>query len=151
MNHREHRDVSGKSWSIDQECYVDEEMEPDPRLNEITNRIIGACIEVHRNLGPGFLESVYEQALAIEFRLRGIQFVRQAPISVQYKGQPVGESRLDFLIDDAVIVELKAVDSFAPIHTVQVISYLKATGHKLALLINFNVRALKDGIRRVAR
>jgi GxxExxY protein len=130
--------------------FVDDEMEPDMALNSITNAIIGACIEVHRVLGPGYLESVYENALAVEFRLRGIRFSRQHPLALVYKGEAVGEACLDFLIEGTVILELKTVEAFAPIHTAQVISYLKATKHKLALLINFNVRVLKDGIKRVS-
>ncbi len=135
----------------DTDCFVDEDMEPNPELNGWTNRIIGACIEVHRTLGPGFLEEVYERALAIEFELRGIPYKRQLPVTIFYKGQDVGDQRLDFLVADRIIVELKAVTEIAPIHKAIAISYLNATGHKLALLVNFNVRALKDGIRRIAR
>src|ERR1041384_3911884 len=108
--------------------YVDEEMEPDPRLNVITNAVIGAAIEVHRTLGPGFDELVYEEALVIELGLRGISYARQAPVEVRYKSQLVGQGRIDLLIEGQVVVELKAVEALAPIHTAQVISYLKATG-----------------------
>ncbi|HSZ55797.1 MAG TPA: GxxExxY protein [Tepidisphaeraceae bacterium] len=130
--------------------FVDEEMEPDPELNRITNAVIGAAIEVHRVLGPGFLESVYQKALEREFELRGIQFVPQQRIAVDYKGTEVGEGWLDFLIEQKVVVEIKAVDTLAPIHKAQVISYLRTTHHRLALLINFNVKLLKDGIKRIA-
>lgn len=126
-------------------------MEPDPRLNQMTNAIIGAAIEVHRALGPGHLESTYESAMAIEFALRNIPFKRQKPIAISYKGHPVGESRLDFLVFDEIILELKSVETIAPIHRAIVISYLNITGLKLALIINFHVRVLKDGIRRIAR
>lgn len=135
---------------MENEAFVDEEMEPDPRLNQMTNAIIGAAIEVHRRLGPGHLESAYESAMAIEFSLRSIPFKRQQPIAIDYKGHSVGESRLDFLVFDEIIVELKAVETIAPIHRAIVISYLNITGLKLALLINFHVRALKDGVRRIA-
>ena len=96
------------------------------------------------------LESVYEEALAVELTLRGVPFARQVVFALDYKGHKVGEGRMDFLADDCLIVELKTVEAFAPIHTAQAISYLKATKHRLALLINFNVPALKDGIKRVA-
>jgi GxxExxY protein len=93
---------------------------------------------------------VYEEALSLELTSRGITFERQKPISVNYKGHVVGESRLDLLIDNRLIVELKAVESLAPIHKAQVLSYLKATGCKVALLINFNTTVLKNGIKRLA-
>jgi GxxExxY protein len=130
--------------------FVDEEMEPDPELNRITNAVIGAAIEVHRVLGPGFLESVYQKALERELELRGVQFIPQQRIAVSYKGTEVGEGWLDFLIEHKVIVEIKAVDTLAPIHKAQAISYLRTTRHKLALLINFNAKMLKDGIKRIA-
>ncbi len=129
---------------------VDEEDEPDPDLNRITNAITGAAIEVHRCLGPGFSESVYERATEIEFTRRGIPFVCQAPVVVTYRGEVVGEGKVDFLVEGKVIVELKAVEMLALIHTAQVISYLRATKLRLAILINFNVRILKDGIKRIA-
>lgn len=125
-------------------------MEPDPRLNELTNAIIGAAIEVHRTLGPGFLESVYEKALAIEFNLRGIPFARQAEVVVQYKGQCIGKHKIDFVVDHAVVLEIKAIEQLGALHAAQVISYLSATGHPLGLLLNFNARFLKDGIKRIA-
>lgn len=124
--------------------------EPGKAVDTLATKVIGAAIEVHRILGPGFLESVYEHALCVELGLRQIAFVSQSPVSVQYKGQPVGESRLDLLVADKLIVELKAVDALAPIHSAQVISYLKATGLVLGLLLNFNVPVLKQGgIKRV--
>lgn len=120
-------------------------------LNALTGAIIDAAIEVHRILGPGYLESVYEEALSKELNSRGILFERQKVISVEYKGQTVGESRLDFLVDKKVIVELKSVDNLAPIHKAQVLSYLKMTGCKVALLINFNTTVLKSGVKRIVR
>ena len=122
----------------------------DARIEEASNKVIGAAIEVHRHLGPGYLESVYEEALAVEMTLRGIPFARQVVFALDYKGHKVGEGRMDFLVDGGLIVELKAVEALAPIHIAQAISYLKATKHRLALLINFNVPVLKDGIKRVA-
>ncbi|MEQ8836726.1 MAG: GxxExxY protein [Lacipirellulaceae bacterium] len=124
--------------------------EPDPAVDDLASQTIGAAIEVHKHLGAGFLESVYQQALAIEFRRRGISFQREAPIALQYKGEPVGEARLDFLVGNELIVELKAVESFHPIHEAQVIHYLRATSKQLGLLINFNTTRLKDGgIKRI--
>ncbi len=123
--------------------------EPSTEIDQLAHSIIGAAIEVHRNLGPGFLESLYEESLCIELRLRGIVFERQKVISVAYKGYTVGESRLDLLVNQCLIVELKAVETILPVHMAQVMSYLKATGCHLGLLINFNVPILKQGIKRI--
>jgi GxxExxY protein len=125
--------------------------EPDAEVDVWARRVIGAAIEVHRHLGPGYLESVYEEALVIEFGLQGIPFERQKTISALYKGRPVGEGRLDFLVAGQLVVELKTVDAFAPIHMAQVISYLKATNLDLGLLLNFKVPVMKQGIKRVVR
>ncbi len=123
--------------------------EPSGELDHLARRVIGAAINVHRELGPGFLETVYEKALAIELEVQHIAHIRQYPVNVLYRDQNVGEGRLDFLIENCLIVELKAVDELHAIHTAQVISYLKATHLKLGLLINFNETALKNGIKRV--
>lgn len=123
--------------------------EPDKQLDDLASAVIGAAIEVHRVLGPGYLESVYEQALAVELELRRIAFEKQRPIGVEYKGHAVGEGRLDLLVAGRLVVELKAVDALAPIHTAQVMSYLKTLSLPLGLLINFNVPLLKHGIKRV--
>jgi GxxExxY protein len=125
-------------------------LEPDEHIDALAKAVIGAAIEVHRVLGPGYLESVYEQALAIELDGLGIPFERQKATVVCYKGYPIGEGRLDFLVDGRLVVEIKATDGIAPIHVAQVISYLKALRLPLGLLINFNVRLLKNGgIKRV--
>lgn len=123
--------------------------DPGPALNRLTEQVIGAAIEVHRLLGPGLLESAYEEALCIELTLRQVPFVRQPSVDLSYKGHPVGKSRLDLLVADEVVVELKAVDALADVHKAQVIAYLRATGHRLGLLINFNVSVLRDGIKRL--
>jgi GxxExxY protein len=123
--------------------------EPPIQLDATTSAVIGAAMEVHRVLGPGFLESLYEEAMALEFGLRGIPFERQKLINVSYKGRPIGEGKLDFFVGDALAVELKAAEKLLPIHQAQVMSYLKATGCRLGLLINFHERLLKDGVRRV--
>jgi GxxExxY protein len=123
--------------------------EPGGRVDEVARGVIGAAIEVHRCLGPGYLERVYEGALRVEFRLRGIAFERQQAIPVVYKGQAIGQGRVDFLIEDGLILELKAVDTLLPIHTAQMISYLKALRRRLGLLINFKVPLLRRGIQRI--
>jgi GxxExxY protein len=104
---------------------------------------------VHRALGPGFLESVYEEALAIELAERGIPFSRQHIVGVAYKGRIVGEGKLDFLVSNQLVVELKTVDTLSPIHTAQLLSYLKATQCRIGLVINFNVPILVKGIKRI--
>ncbi len=123
--------------------------EPSAEVDQLANAVIGAAIEVHRILGPGYLEKTYEEALAIEFGLRGIAFSRQHPVSLRYKGVAIGEGWLDFLVGDELVVELKTVASFTDLHKAQVISYLKATGNILGLLVNFHVPVLKDGLKRV--
>ena len=125
--------------------------EPDEALNRLAEAVIGAAIEVHRELGPGFLEALYEQALCQELRARAIPFVRQAAFPVLYKTAPIGEARIDLLVDARMVVELKATDGYAAIHLAQLLSYLKTTGLTLGLLINFNVPVLRHGIRRVVR
>jgi GxxExxY protein len=123
--------------------------EPGEDLDRHVSEVLAAAIEVHRILGPGFVESVYEHALCVELRLRNVPYRRQILVNVEYKGRRVGESCLDLLISDRVVVELKAVEALAPIHWVQVRSYLKATGCRLGLLINFNVPVLLRGVRRI--
>ncbi len=117
--------------------------------NELTEKIIGSAIEVHRNLGPGLLESIYEKALCHELTERGITFENQKTVPVLYKSAALGEFRLDLLVEDKIIVELKAVERNDPVFKAQLLSYLKLTGHRLGLLINFNVPLLKDGISRI--
>jgi GxxExxY protein len=124
--------------------------EPEEGIDALARAVIGAALEVHKALGPGLLESVYEEALCIELRLRGIPFARQVMVPVSYKGQAAGEMRLDLLVDNKLIVELKAVDELAQVHSAQLLSYLRLTGHQLGLLINFNVPLLKNGIKRLA-
>jgi GxxExxY protein len=119
------------------------------RGTEITETIIGAAIEVHRHLGPGMLESVYEAALAYEISQTGLKVERQKPVTLTYKGLTFDEGyRLDLLVQEQVVVELKCVDNLLPVHEAQVISYLKLTGLKVGLLINFKVPALVQGLRR---
>jgi GxxExxY protein len=119
--------------------------------NQLTEKIIGAAIEVHRHLGPGLLESTYEEALCIELEAAGLKYQRQLAVPVIYKGRTIGDYRIDLLIEGLVLVEVKSVERFDPIFEAQVLTYLKVTGKNLALLINFNSRLLKDGIKRYVR
>ncbi|MBK9316701.1 MAG: GxxExxY protein [Acidobacteria bacterium] len=123
--------------------------EPDNEVNQLATRIIGIAIDVHKTLGAGYMESIYENALSREFEKQGVPFLNQYPIEVVYKGFLVGEGRLDFLIDKKLILEIKAVSGLAPVHFTQLRSYLKAMDLQLGLLINFNEARLADGIRRV--
>jgi len=115
----------------------------------ITEQIIGCAIEVHRDLGPGLLESPYHAALCVELAHRGITFERQRIIPLEYRGAKIGDYIPDLIVENTVVVEIKSVDRFEPVHVAQVLTYIKATGKRLGLLINFNVPVLKDGIRRV--
>ena len=123
--------------------------EPSKEADDLARKVIGAAIEVHRALGPGYIESVYEEALAYEISLNNIPYERQVKVKVAYKGHSVGEGRLDLLVAKILPIELKAVEALAPIHQAQLLSYLKMTGLQLGLLINFNVPLLKQGIKRV--
>ncbi len=120
-------------------------------FNELTERVIGACIEIHRALGPGILESAYEECLCHELSVAGIKFERQKPLPVRYKEVNLECGyRLDLVVEQKLIVELKAVESLLPIHEAQLLTYLKLSGLTLGLLINFNVPVLKAGIKRIA-
>jgi GxxExxY protein len=118
-------------------------------FDELSNRVIGCAIEVHRVLGPGLLESSYEQCLAHELRLKGIAFQLQLPQPVEYKGIRLDCGyRLDMLIESQLIVELKSVEEIKGIHEAQLLTYMKLAGVKIGLLVNFNVTRLKDGLKR---
>lgn len=126
--------------------------EPIPAEDDrIAHEVIGAAIEVHRHLGPGFLEKIYERALVYELSVRGIAMQAQKEIVVPYKDILIPGQQLDLLVAERVVIELKAVAEIAPIHEAQLLSFLKATGLRLGLLINFNVRVLKEGIKRMVR
>ena len=122
------------------------------RFEDGSDQIIAACIEVHRHLGPGLLESAYEQCLAHELSLRGLRFERQRPVTVAYKGVRLDCGyRLDLLVADTFVVEVKAIERLLPVHQAQVLTCLKLTGFPVALLVNFNVAVLKHGLRRLSR
>jgi len=129
--------VTGEGTTVDDGC-----------VNELTKAIIGCAIEVHRHLGPGLLESTYEAALGIELEDAGLAFQRQAVYPVMYKGRTIGEYRLDLIVEDSVVVEIKSVERLDPVFDAQVLTYLRVTGKRIGLLINFNSRFLKDGIKR---
>ena len=121
------------------------------RINEVTGEIIGAAIEVHKFLGPGLLESAYEACLVYELVQRGIMVERQKPLPVVYKDVRLDAGyRIDLMVEDLVIVELKAIEFLLPIHEAQILSYMKLSNIKIGLLINFNVKLLKQGIKRFA-
>jgi|SRR5215510_899345 len=118
-------------------------------INEISHDIIGAAIEVHRQLGPGLLESAYRECVTKEFTLRGIPFEREKAVPLEYKSVKLDAGyRLDFLVANCVVVEIKAIEALAPVHEAQLLTYLRLGGWRLGLLINFNVAVLKTGIRR---
>jgi GxxExxY protein len=118
---------------------------------ELARKVIGAAIEVHRLLGPGFIESIYRRALCHELSLLGIPYEEEKPILVPYKDIRIPGQKLDILVSSRIILELKTVEEFAPIHMAQLISYLKATGLRLGFLINFKTEVLKNGRKRVVR
>lgn len=118
--------------------------------NELSNIIIGCAIDLHKTLGPGLLESAYETAFAYDLKMIGLEVVTQAPMPFVYKGvkQDIGY-RIDMLIEHKVIIEIKSVEQLAPVHLAQTLTYLKLANLKLALLINFNTKFLKDGVHRI--
>ena len=123
--------------------------EAKAKADALSNRIIGAAIEVHRTLGPGLLEEAYEECLCRELELQGIAFRRQVMIDIDYKGKVVRNAfRLDLLVEEMVVVDLKSIDRFHPIHEAQILTYLRLANKWLGLVINFNMPVLKDGIMR---
>jgi GxxExxY protein len=119
-------------------------------INKLSSEIIGAAIEVHRSLGPGLLESAYEECLTHELSLRELSVKRQVPMPVVYKGKKLDCGyRLDMIVENAIILELKSCEKIEPIHKAQLLTYLKLSAFKLGLLLNFNVSVMKDGIVRI--
>jgi GxxExxY protein len=123
----------------------------EDKLEQLSKTVIGAAIRVHQELGPGLLESVYQRCLAIELRSQGIRVETEVPLEVKYRGQLVDDMgyRLDLLVEGSLIVELKSVEEVKPVHKKQLLTYLKLTGCRLGLLINFNEVLLKNGITRI--
>jgi GxxExxY protein len=121
-----------------------------PATHDLSDRVIGAAISVHRQLGPGLLESAYRRCLQCELIVRGIEARAEVPVAIDYKGDRIHDAfKIDLLVEGRLVVELKAVDKLHPIHTSQVTTYLKLGGYRAGLLINFNVPVLKDGLKRV--
>lgn len=119
-------------------------------MNDLSNKIIGAAIEVHKNLGPGLLESTYEACLVYELNQIGVEVIRQKKQFINYKGLEIDEAyRVDLIVEDQIMIELKAVDKLNNIHMAQLLTYLKLSNFSLGYLMNFNVSLMKDGIRRV--
>jgi GxxExxY protein len=118
-------------------------------INAVTQRIIGCAIEVHRVLGPGLLEAMYEAAMCIEFDEAGVKYDRQTRLPAYYKGRLLGEYRVDLVVDDLVLVEVKSVERLNPVFEAQLLTYLRLTGKRIGLLINFNSRLLKDSVKRL--
>ena len=118
-------------------------------LQKMTDSIIAAAIDVHRELGPGFLEKIYENALVLELEARGHEVERQTTADVLFKGQKIGQHKVDILVDDEIVVELKSVEALVATHTAQLRSTLKAAGKRVGLLMNFNQATLTSGVRRV--
>jgi GxxExxY protein len=119
-------------------------------INQLSNKVNGAAIEVHKALGPGLLESAYEECLCHELNLRGLSFKRQKSLSVIYKGLKLNCGyRLDIVVENAIILEMKSCEKIEPIHKAQLLTYLKLTGLQLGLILNFNVTALRYGIVRI--
>ena len=117
---------------------------------DLTERIIGCAIAVHRELGPGLLESIYEEAMTVELRSAGLSFLRQVELPVVYKGERLsGSYRIDMLVENRVVLELKSATEAHPIHEAQILTYLKLGGWKVGLILNFNKRLMMDGIKRV--
>ncbi len=121
----------------------------EAELNQLTERVIGCAIEVHRYLGPGLLENLYESSLCLELEAAGIRHERQKLLPVSYKGRAIGEFRADLIVDSVLLLELKSVERHDPVFEAQVLTYLKISGLHLGLLINFNTRLLKDGVKRL--
>jgi GxxExxY protein len=119
--------------------------------NAVTDQVIGAAIEVHKQLGPGLMESAYEECLCYELSQRGVKFERQVHLPIAYKGLKLDCGyRMDLVVENLVVVEIKAIDELLPIHSAQVLTYLRSSGKRIGLLLNFNVTVLKQGLRRLA-
>ncbi len=165
MNHRDTETQRRKNYSVLShlpDCHVGtlagsfkvmsgmNPLEQRRKLNDLSGKVIGLCIEIHRALGPGLLESAYEECLAYELSKASLRFERQKSVPVQYKEVRLDCGyRVDFVLEELLIIELKAVAELHPIHEAQMLTYLKLNGNPLGLLINFNVPALKQGVKRV--
>jgi GxxExxY protein len=123
----------------------------DESVDQVVREVINGGFAVHREIGPGFVEPVYGKAMAVELRCRGLRFKEEHVIAIRYRGEVVAQHRLDLVVEGCVVVEVKAVKKLRPIHQAQILSYLKASGCRIGLLMNFNVKLFKDGLRRYVR
>ena len=123
--------------------------EPSPELLAINHRFIGAAIEVHRHLGPGYTEIMYRRAMCVELAARGMSYATEVPVDIVYKGELLGSYRLDFIVEGILLIELKSIERITQVHVAQTVSYLKSLGLPFGLIVNFNVPLLHQGIRRV--
>jgi GxxExxY protein len=146
MNHEGHKGHKGHN-----EREGEFESPLSSAAEQVVREVIGAGVAVHRALGPGFVELAYERALAVELRCRGLSFERQRPTDIRYRGELVCRHRLDLVVEDVAIVEVKAVKMLRPIHQAQILSYLKASKYRVGLLMNFNVPMLVRGLQRFVR
>jgi GxxExxY protein len=121
----------------------------DAQSEHLIEKIIGSCIAVHSALGPGFLESVYSRAVAIDFDFEGVPYERERRVQVLYRGRPVCTYQLDLVVADCIVIEIKCVDRLAPVHYAQLLGYLRASKLRAGLLVNFNVALLRDGVKRI--
>ena len=154
MNHKEHEEHKEDPKPKNRHQTDDERAAPEaiaPEIERVIHEVIGAAIDVHRELGPGFIEPVYQRALVIALRHRQLFAERQTSIEIRYRGELVCRHQLDLVVEKVVVIEVKAVRKLRPIHQAQILSYLKASGCRAGLLINFNVPLLIDGLRRFVR
>jgi GxxExxY protein len=144
-----HRDTESKSQSEPQSEPQRHGGTEIHKINRVTERIIGCAIEVHRVLGPGLLELMYQSAMCIELDYWNLRYAAEVPIPAYYKGHRLGDYRVDLIVEDLVVVEIKSVDRLHPVFDAQVLTYLRLTGKRVGLLMNFNSRFLRDGIKRL--
>lgn len=150
MNHKGHEESINHKGHEDHKGKVPNSPLP-PAVERVVREIIGAAIAVHRALGPGFIEPVYARALAIELRCRGLRLSEEHVVEIRYRGELAGRHRLDLVVNDVVVVEVKAVKKLRPLHQAQILSYLKAGGCRVGLLMNFNETTLVRGLQRLVR
>lgn len=155
QGHEAHEETEDDEFDLDPEQYacdygVAQRTSPlSPECEELMRRVIGAAIAVHKSLGPGFLESIYRKAMCIELDCRGIAYEVERPVTVRYRGKEITGQRVDLIVERQLVLELKTVKAFDDVHVAQVISYLRTTGLRGGLLVNFRVTLLKHGLRRI--
>ena len=146
-NHEEHEDREGHEGSSSHGLRIPSPLSPEADL--VMSQTIGCAIAVHRALGPGFIESIYRKAMCIELESRNLAYEKERSIRVTYRGVEIPGQRVDFIVENCLVVEIKCVERVLPVHRAQLLSYLRLSGHKLGLLLNFNVPHMRQGIHRV--